>query len=184
MDGARFRWMVAVGGPVGSLCTPSQPSQPASRAAVGPACLSLSLSDLLSGESSFVARPRCSPPLPTDPFRRSLGTPSGIVGKRGHRRVPIESSSWSTLSRYAFFLIRVTVWLLYPLYYPSSTRINRVQYFRSFIRDIIMFNSDHFLQSLKNFVGDKLNQTKMLFWGHEYPKNESYKKVEERKLDA
>lgn len=37
LDGARFRWMVAVGGPVGSLCAPSQPSQPTSG---GPACLS------------------------------------------------------------------------------------------------------------------------------------------------
>lgn len=77
--------------------------------------------------------PRACPLAKPDPFRRSRSqslarspslsrhTPSGIVSKRGHKRVPISSSCWPTLSRarttpHAASFLHLVV----PLYYPSS----------------------------------------------------------------
>lgn len=106
-----------------ALCAPSQPSQPANQRWACVPELS-QVSDLLSGESSRAEssesslvvvmgprRPGARPLAKPDPFRRSRSqslarspslsrhTPSGIVSKRGHKRVPISSSCWPTLSR-------------------------------------------------------------------------------------
>lgn len=125
------------GGWPGGLSLYARPTQPSSQAAVGSACLSrvsriFSPESRAEPESQLRRGARCSPPLPTDPFRAGRSQSSSLASSplsrhsvRNSRLKGPQESSYSSRSTLSRFLSpsRMT-----PLYYPSSARINRVQY--------------------------------------------------------